>query len=335
MGDPAGVGPEIAAMAWSARRATHIPPFLLIADPELVAERAAAAGLRAPVTRIEHPAQCADSFAEALPVLALAEQVASRAAGQPSSENAPSVIAAIDRAVELALSDAAAAIVTNPIAKSVLGAAGFGFPGHTEYLGALAARHGHSASPVMMLCGGGLRAVSVTIHIALRDVPETLTAVRIVDTARITHRALVEDFGIVAPRLALTGLNPHAGEDGTMGTDERDIIIPAIARLRDIGISAFGPLPADTAFRPAARASYDAILAMYHDQALIPVKTLAFDDAVNVTLGLPFVRTSPDHGTAFDIAGTGAAAPDSLIAALQLADEMARARSGAGTRAPT
>lgn len=334
MGDPAGIGPEIAALAWRARNDAAVPAFVLLADPDLLAARLDSAGIPVPLTRLARAEDAAATFAQALPVLAPRAKVQSFTAGRPAPENAESTIAAIDMGVDLALSGAACAVVTNPIAKSVLSAAGFGFPGHTEYLGALAARRGLPASPVMMLCGGGLRTVPATIHIALREVPATLSRERIIETARITHRALIQDFGIAVPRIALTGLNPHAGEDGTMGTEERDIIIPAMARLRESGIDAAGPLPADTAFRPAARARYDAILAMYHDQALIPVKTLAFDEGVNVTLGLPFVRTSPDHGTAFDIAGTGTGTADSLIAALKLAAEMAQARARCGRGAP-
>ncbi len=327
MGDPAGIGPEIAAKAWSARACGGAPAFVMIADPDLVAARLDASGIAVPLALVSRANDASDAFPEALPVLAVGKPVQCQVAGRPAPENAGSTIAAIDLAVDLVLSDEVRAVVTNPITKSVLKAAGFSFPGHTEYLGALAERRGLPASPVMMLCGGGLRTVPVTIHIALREVPDALSPERIIKTARITHFALIRDFGIPAPQLALTGLNPHAGEDATMGTEERDIIIPAIQQLRLEGIDAAGPLPADTAFRPAARARYDAIIAMYHDQALIPVKTLAFDEGVNVTLGLPFVRTSPDHGTAFDIAGTGTAAPDSLVAALRLADNMARARA--------
>ncbi len=334
MGDPAGIGPEIAAMAWLARHRANIEPFVLIADPDLIAARLSAAAIAAPVIRLTELEQATATFPTALPVLAPGPQVQSYIYGKPAPENAASTIAAIEMAVSLALSGAARAVVTNPIAKSVVNAAGFGFPGHTEYLGALAAREGHAVSPVMMLCGGGLRAVPVTIHMALRDVPASLSPDTIVEVARVTHQALIQDFGVAAPQLAVTGLNPHAGEDGSMGTEERDIIIPAMAQLRAQGIDTIGPLPADTAFRPAARAQYDAVVAMYHDQALIPVKTLAFDEGVNVTLGLPFVRTSPDHGTAFDIAGTGAAAPDSLIAALRMAGEIARTRASVKSGMP-
>lgn len=326
MGDPAGIGPEITMKAWLSRSNGALPPFALIADPELMVRRAAELRYDVPLVEIDAPEQASSAFQEGLPVLSAPNQVKSFEAREPAPENSPSVIAAIDLGVELVLAGKASALVTNPMSKAVVAAAGFGFRGHTDHLGALAQRHGLNATPVMMLCGGGLRTIPVTVHIALREVPEALTAERIIETAVVTHRALIEDFGIAEPRLALTGLNPHAGEDGTMGTEERDTIYPAIAALEDQGIETLGPLPADTAFHARARARYDAILAMYHDQALIPVKTLAFDEGVNVTLGLPFVRTSPDHGTAFDIAGTGRARPDSLIAALQLASAMAETR---------
>jgi len=326
MGDPAGIGPEIAMKAWSSRGNGALPVFALIADPALMARRAAELGYDVPVVEIGAPWEATSAFRDALPVLPVPKRVYAFDAREPAPENAPSVIAAINLGVQLVLAGKASALVTNPMSKAVVAAAGFGFRGHTDHLGALAQRHGLNATPVMMLCGGGLRTIPVTVHIALREVPEALTAERIIETATVTHRALIEDFGIAEPRLALTGLNPHAGEDGTMGTEERDIIDPAIAALEQQGIKTLGPLPADTAFHARARARYDAILAMYHDQALIPVKTLAFDEGVNVTLGLPFVRTSPDHGTAFDIAGTGQARPDSLIAALQLAAEMAQTR---------
>ncbi len=326
MGDPAGIGPEIAMKAWSSREQVGIPAFALIADPALIARRAGELNFDFAITEIGTPAEAVEAFPEALPILPAPKPVKFFDARQPAPENGPSVIAAINLGVELVLAGKASALVTNPMSKAVVAAAGFGFRGHTDHLGALAQQHGLNASPVMMLCGGGLRTVPVTVHIPLREVPEALTAERIIETATVTYRALIADFGIAEPRIAITGLNPHAGEDGTMGTEERDIIDPAIAALANAGIETLGPLPADTAFHAEARKRYDAILAMYHDQALIPVKTLAFDEGVNVTLGLPFVRTSPDHGTAFDIAGTGKARPDSLIAALRLAAEMAETR---------
>jgi 4-hydroxythreonine-4-phosphate dehydrogenase len=234
------------------------------------------------------------------------------------------VIGAIDHAVALAQRGETAGLVTNPIHKATLTQSGFGFPGHTEYLAHLASRHtGRDVMPVMLLAGPDLRTVPVTIHIALADVPRMLTTELIAATARITASDLKSRFGIARPRLAIAGLNPHAGEGGAMGSEDAAIVAPAVEMLKTEGIDATGPLPADTMFHPRARASYDAALCMYHDQALIPAKTLAFDEAVNVTLGLPFIRTSPDHGTAFDIAGKGIARADSLIAALRLARRLA------------
>jgi 4-hydroxythreonine-4-phosphate dehydrogenase len=274
------------------------------------------------VERIARPQDAAATFAGALPVLdmPLAQQPA---AGQISPQTAPQVIAAIDLAVELAMRGEVAGIVTNPIQKEALYATGFTFQGHTDYLAHLAARHGHTAQEVMMLAAADLRAVPVTVHIALQDVPKALTKELIIAQAHVVHTALKRYFGIAAPRLAFTGLNPHAGENGAMGHEEQSIIRPALAQLAAEGYSVSGPLPADTAFHPEARARYDAILCMYHDQALIPVKTLDFHGGVNVTLGLPFLRTSPDHGTALDLAGKGLANPASLIAALKLVAQMA------------
>ncbi len=319
MGDPAGIGAEIALAARASGRVAH--PFFLIDDPE----RLRAMGAAVPVVPIAGPEEAAAAYPLGLPVLAHA-LAAPAVAGRPDPANAPAVVAAIDRAVAFAQSGAAAAVVTNPISKAVLyEGAGFAFPGHTEYLAAL----GGVARSVMMIAGPSLRVVPVTIHIPLAEVPAALTEELIVETARIAHEGLRRDFGIAAPRLAVAGLNPHAGEGGAIGREEIEVVAPAVARLRAEGIDARGPLPADTMFHAAARARYDAALAMYHDQGLIPVKALDFDEGVNVTLGLPFIRTSPDHGTAFDIAGTGRAKPDSLIAALRLAAEMARARAGA------
>jgi 4-hydroxythreonine-4-phosphate dehydrogenase len=244
--------------------------------------------------------------------------------GRPDPANAAGTIEAIDRAVADCLAGHAAAVVTCPIAKKPLYDAGFGFPGHTEYLAHLASLHtGGAVTPVMLLAGPELRTVPVTIHIALAEVPKVLTTELIVAISRITAADLASRFGIARPRLALAGLNPHAGESGAMGTEDERIIRPAVEILRAQGIDAFGPLPADTMFHARARAGYDVAICMYHDQALIPAKALAFDEAVNVTLGLPFIRTSPDHGTAFDIAGKGIARPDSLIAALKLARRLA------------
>lgn len=316
MGDPAGIGAEIAMAAWASGALPR--PFFLVDDP---ARLAAWPGAR-PLAEIQAPEEASSAWAEGLPVLPCPLAVPA-VPGRPDPANAPAVIASIDRAVALAREGRAAAVVTNPIAKKVLyDGADFPYPGHTEYLAAL----GGVARSVMMLAGPALRIVPVTIHIPLADVPAALTGSLIEETARITHAALVRDFGLPSPRIAVAGLNPHAGEGGAMGREEIEVIAPAIDRLRGEGLNIAGPLPADTMFHAAARARYDVALTMYHDQGLIPLKALDFDRGVNVTLGLPFLRTSPDHGTAFDIAGQGLARPDSLIAALCLAAELAGRR---------
>ncbi|QND59537.1 4-hydroxythreonine-4-phosphate dehydrogenase PdxA [Mesorhizobium huakuii] len=322
VGDPSGIGPEIAIAAFLAREAVGLPAFYLLADPALIASRARQLGVSVPIVETT-PIGAAQVFAHALPIVPLAAHFID-SPGRPDSANAAGTVEAIDRAVAACFAGDAAAVVTCPIAKKPLYDAGFRFPGHTEYLAHLAARHsGVDAMPVMMLAGPDLRTVPVTIHIALAEVPKALTTELIVATARITAADLASRFGIARPRLAIAGLNPHAGEGGSMGLEDERIVRPAVDILRAEGIDAFGPLPADTLFHARARASYDVVLCMYHDQALIPAKTLAFDEAVNVTLGLPFIRTSPDHGTAFDIAGKGLARPDSLIAALKLARKLA------------
>ena len=328
VGDPSGVGPDLALVAWQLRRARNLPPFALIADPAMIARRAEHLGMRLTVTATEW-AKAESVFARALPVIPLDQPLAG-VPGAPDPADAPGVIAAIEHAVAGVREGKARAVVTCPIGKKTLYDAGFRYPGHTEFLGALAESFGPGPhEPVMMLAGPELRTVPVTVHIPLSEVPKRLTAERIVTVGRIVARDLAARFGIAAPRLAVAGLNPHAGEGGSMGREDIDIIAPAIATLRAEGIDASGPFPADTLFHPARRATYDAVLGMYHDQALIPVKTIAFDETVNVTLGLPFVRTSPDHGTALDIAGSGHARPDSLIAALVLADRMATAAAPA------
>lgn len=328
IGDPSGIGPDVALAAWLKRDALALPPFLLIADPAQVAARAAHLGLDVPQAIIQSPEQAPGLFAEKLPILPLANPHR-ESPGTPLPENAAGVIEAIERAVALTLQGSAAAVVTCPIAKKPLYEAGFPHPGHTEFLAELASRHlGRDVTPVMMLAGPQLRAVPVTIHIALSQVPLRLTTQDILEVSRITARELTERFGIAAPRLAISGLNPHAGEGGAMGHEDEAIIRPAIEALQREGIDARGPLPADTMFHAPARATYDAAICMYHDQALIPAKALAFDETVNVTLGLPFIRTSPDHGTAFDIAGKGIARPDSLVAAIRLAWEQAQNAAG-------
>jgi 4-hydroxythreonine-4-phosphate dehydrogenase len=286
-------------------------------------------GLAVPIVETD-PAGASAVFTGALPVVPTGFSVSAEP-GRPDPATATGTIESIRQAVALVAAGQAAGLVTNPIAKSVLYAAGFSHPGHTEYLAALAADAlGQPVRPVMMLWCETLAVVPVTIHIPLRDVPAALNAELIVETARIVDRDLRRLFGIARPRLALAGLNPHAGESGTIGHEEQDVIAPALAQLRAEGIDATGPWPADTMFHARARAGYDAALAMYHDQALVPIKTIAFDDGVNVTLGLPFIRTSPDHGTAFDIAARGIARPDSLLAAIRLASRLAvQARSDA------
>jgi 4-hydroxythreonine-4-phosphate dehydrogenase len=322
IGEPAGIGCDIALAAWQARREHDLPPFYLVADPHHVAMRARDIGISVPIETVSAE-EASARFGSALPVVALDERATARP-GHPDASSAAISLASIRRAVRDVIEGRAAAIVTNPIAKSVLYRAGFTDPGHTEYLARLAREMmGVTATPVMMLWSEDLAVVPVTIHVPLRAVPALLTADLIVETGRIVARDLTQRFGIRAPRLAVAGLNPHAGEDGLLGDEELRMIRPAIDRLVAQGIAARGPLPADTLFHSAARKTYDAALCMYHDQALVAIKTLAFDDAVNVTLGLPFVRTSPDHGTAFDIAGTGRANPASLIASLKLAARLA------------
>ncbi|MBB4065549.1 4-hydroxythreonine-4-phosphate dehydrogenase PdxA [Gellertiella hungarica] len=320
-GDPAGIGPDISLVAWSRRAELAIPPFVYIGDPAILAQRARDLGLDVPV-RESDAADALRHFPDALPVLPVPAGAAV-VAGHPHPASASGTIGAIEKAVDLCFRGEVSSVATNPIAKSVLYKAGFRFPGHTEFLADLAAkRTGQPVLPVMMLAGPLLRAIPLTIHIPLKDVPGQITERLIVETCRITHRDLQERFGIEAPRIAVAGLNPHAGEDGAMGMEEIDIIAPAIKKVRAEGINAFGPLPADTMFHEQARARYDVAVCMYHDQALIPAKALGFDDSVNVTLGLPFVRTSPDHGTAFGIAGQGIAREQSLVAALRLAADL-------------
>jgi 4-hydroxythreonine-4-phosphate dehydrogenase len=334
MGDPAGIGLEIALLAWSRRQELALPPFVLIADPEALAERARAIGLSAKIEAVSGPMDYSSGEADRLSVLPV-RLAAKVRPGKPDPANAPATIEAIERAVALTVSGETAAVVTNPIHKAVLASAGFAHPGHTEFLGVLAARHfsGRSCHPVMMLACEALRVVPLTVHIPLAAVPGSLSPSLIERTARTTQEALRDDFAISRPRIAIAGLNPHAGESGTMGREEIEVIAPTVAALRSEGLDVTGPHAADTLFHAGARRAYDAAIAMYHDQALIPIKTLAFDTAVNVTLGLPFVRTSPDHGTAFDIAGKGVANPESLIQAMRLAAAMARARGRAATAA--
>ena len=328
MGDPAGIGPEITLAAWAARDVRALPVFAAFGDAAIYLERSAALKWDVPVIPVKTLNEAAARFGDGLPVV----QVASSGpvvAGQPQQASAKSTIAAIEAAVAAVFAGQAAAIVTCPIAKSVLYEAGFRHPGHTEYLANLAqqqAGDGRTIRPVLMLACDALKVVPATIHIPLSAVPSALTADLLRETIVITADGLMRDFGIAKPRIAVAGLNPHAGENGTIGREDADLIAPVIASLNALGYTVTGPHPADTLFHAAARTQYDAVVAMYHDQALIPIKTLAFDSGVNVTLGLPFIRTSPDHGTAFDIAGQGTASPESLIQAMLLAARMAAAR---------
>jgi 4-hydroxythreonine-4-phosphate dehydrogenase len=321
-GDPAGIGPELALKAWMQREGMTIPPFAYVGDIAHVSALARSLELDVKIVSSSWEQACSD-FGTAFPVIATGHAVTVNA-GRPNAAAAPGTLAAIKIAVDATVRGKAGAVVTNPIAKHVLYAAGFRHPGHTEYLAELARRDGGPAPrPVMMIWSEELAVVPVTIHIPLKEVSVALTEELIFETARIVDRDLRQHFGIARPRLALCGLNPHAGENGALGLEDDAVIRPAIAKLKTLGIDASGPWPADTLFHARARDNYDVALGMYHDQVLVPVKTIAFDEGVNVTLGLPFLRTSPDHGTAFDIAGKGIASPDSLIAALKLAARMA------------
>ena len=328
LGEPAGIGPDLALAIWRRRAELDIPPFYIVADPDFLGRRAERLGLHVPIA-IVTPTSAAAAFRAALPVLPL-EVAVSAEPGRPDRSSAPAAVASIRRAVADVIAGAAAAIVTNPVAKNVLYNWGFAEPGHTEFLAKLVQEAtGKSLRPVMMLWSPELAVVPVTIHLPLREIFQQLSSELIVETGRIVARDLATRFGLAHPRLAIAGLNPHAGEAGTLGEEDRTVVAPAVAQLVAEGIDAKGPLPADSLFHERARATYDVALCMYHDQALIPIKTLAFDHAVNVTLGLPFVRTSPDHGTAFDIAGTGRADPTSLVAALRLAARLAGATTPA------
>ena len=322
MGCPAGIGGELTLKAWLARRWSGAT-FLTLDDPARLTALARRLNLDVPVSAIDSPTQAVEAFPSALPVLPvpLAEPPVP---GQPSKANAPAVVRSIEQATALALQGQAAAVVTNPINKAALYDAGFAYPGHTEFLAHLT---GAVGKQIMMLASPALRVVPVTVHASLRNSIAMLTTDMIVAAARTTAGALRRDFGLPNPRLAVAGLNPHAGEQGALGTEETTIIEPAMATLRADGIDVSGPWPPDTMFTAKARSRYDAAICMYHDQALIPLKTLDMDHGVNVTLGLPIVRTSPDHGTAYDIAGKGVAEATSLLAALDLAAQLGRATS--------
>jgi 4-hydroxythreonine-4-phosphate dehydrogenase len=323
MGDPAGIGLDVALASWYARQRHQLPVFAVVGDAEALKHRARALGLDVPIVSIASLRDAGRFFPDAFPVLHLG--------GRGSDEADAAVVASIENATDAVLTGEALALVTNPIAKKSLRAIPLEYPGHTAFLGLLASRHypGRRFHPTMMLVADELRVVPATVHIPLSAVAGTLTTLLIVRTIHATAAALLQDFGIQRPRIAVAGLNPHAGEDGLIGTEETELIAPAIAEAAAAGIAVSGPFSADTLFHAEARSSYDAVVAMYHDQALIPLKTLAFDRGVNVTLGLPFVRTSPDHGTAFGLAGTGRARPDSFIAALRLAATLGTRRAAA------
>ena len=321
-GDPAGIGPELAAAAWALRDTERLPPFFVVGSARVIAQAARRRGLDLPVRAIKAPDEALACFADALPVLDLDDLPYTP--GEPCDAGATLALNALAAATGLVRSGAAAALITGPIAKSRLARIGFDYPGQTEFVAAACGISPENA--VMMLAGPSLRVVPITVHVALRDVPDLLTAELIRNRAAITAAALVRDYGIAHPRLAVAGLNPHAGEDGRMGHEDAAVVAPAVALLRSAGIDAFGPLPPDTMFHAEARAGYDVAICMYHDQALIPLKALDFDAGVNVTLGLPIVRTSPDHGTAFAIAGTGSARVGPTIAAIRMAGECAARR---------
>jgi len=321
MGDPAGVGPEIIAKAWQARHDQVLAPFFAVGDV-----RAIEAVWDGPVLRIDNPAEAASVFDAGLPVVSIAD-AGEIVPGNPDLDGARCALQSLELATGLAHSGAAGALVTGPVSKAQLYQVGFQHPGQTEFI---AERCGiANENAVMMLAGPTLRVVPITVHVALADVPNLISTELIVAKARVTARGLTRNFGIERPRLAFAGLNPHAGEGGAIGREEIDILAPAIEQLRAEGIDAVGPFAADTMFHPRARAGYDAALCLYHDQALIPIKTLHFDEGVNITLGLPLVRTSPDHGTAFAIAGKNAAEPGAMIAAIRMAASACQHRAEA------
>ncbi len=322
MGDPAGIGLDITLAAWARRAELDVPRFYVLAAPDALVFRSRMLNLDIPV-EITRPETAGALFDTTLPVVRL-DSTVSTLAGEPNAGNAPAISEAIRRGVADVLDGRASAVVTNPIHKKSLYDAGFSYPGHTEFIASLVEEAtGQYRRPVMMLSGPELRTVPATIHVPLADVPKLLTSDLIAETGRIVASELQSRFGIPQPRLAIAGLNPHAGEMGSLGQEDTTIIAPAVESLTRSGIAARGPLPADTMFQPAARQTYDAAICMYHDQALIPVKTLDFGSTVNITLGLPLVRTSPDHGTAFELAGSGRADASGLVAALRLAAQMA------------
>jgi 4-hydroxythreonine-4-phosphate dehydrogenase len=325
LGDPAGVGPELICEAWARRESEGLPAFLVCGGAVLLHEAAARRGFDVPIRRVRHPAEATDAFIGGLPVYG--DSDGPYRPDEPDQDGARLALASLDLAARLAVTGEARGIVTGPIAKALLAQVGFDFPGQTEFVASACGIGAESA--VMMLAGPSLRTVPLTVHVPLADVPGLLSIELIVRRASIVAAALQRDFGLTRPRLAICALNPHAGEDGRMGSEEQAIIKPAIEALRARGIEATGPHPADSLFAPRARETYDVAIAMYHDQALVPLKALDFDNGVNVTLGLPIVRTSPDHGTAFDIAGKGVADPGAMIAAIRMAGEIAARRAAA------
>ncbi|GAA4006993.1 4-hydroxythreonine-4-phosphate dehydrogenase PdxA [Sphingomonas humi] len=319
LGDPAGIGPEVVAKTWDSRRALSVPPFVAVGDPRSLSEV-----WDGPIAVLSNPAEAVDAFDHGLPLLAVPAAAASLP-GQPTTAGAHCSLDSLELAVGLARSGTCAGVVTGPVAKHQLYAIGFNHPGQTEFV---AERCGVSPGNVaMMLAGPTLRTVPVTTHMPLRDVADVLSAPLIEARARATLRGLQRNFGIAHPRLAIAGFNPHAGENGALGREEQEVIEPAIATLREEGWDVTGPYPADTMFHASARARYDAALCMYHDQALIPLKALHFEEGVNLTLGLPIVRAAPDHGTAFDIAGQDRADPRAMAAAIRMAASCARHRA--------
>ncbi len=326
MGEPAGIGPDIILKAHALSQVQALPAFVVVGCAQTLRQRSQSPGhASAQITVISSVAEAAHAFAAGdLPVLDMPLSAAATP-GRPAAANSNCVIGWIDEAARLALQGSVSGVVTGPIQKETLYASGFSHQGHTDYLAHLAIGAGHVAEPVMMLSAGSLRTVPLSVHIALKDVAAAITQEEIIKQARIISHGLKHYFALTSPRIAIAGLNPHAGENGNIGSEDKDIIKPAVEALKREGIGAFGPVAADTLFHEEARAGFDCALCMYHDQALIPVKTLGFHEGINTTLGLPFVRTSPDHGTALELAATGRANPSSFMAALKQAAAMARA----------
>ncbi|MEP0190513.1 MAG: 4-hydroxythreonine-4-phosphate dehydrogenase PdxA [Erythrobacter sp.] len=327
LGDPAGIGPEIIAESWanvSAKSPGKDQPtvFFVVGGVEVLRAAAQARGLDCPLIPIAQAHEALNAFHAGLPVLAGLDTPYTP--GKPTAEGAQLAFSSLKWATDLTLNGEAAGLVTAPVEKAGLAAQGFDYPGQTEFLADVCGKPARDA--VMMLAGPSLRTVPLTVHAPLSEVPKMLTPELIIHKTVITMAGLIRDFGIERPRLAIAALNPHASEGGQFGDEEERIITPAIEAMRAEGMDVTGPVPADALFMPRMRQTYDSAICMYHDQALIPLKTLEVDEGVNVTLGLPIIRTSPDHGTAFDIAGTGKADPGAMIAAITMAGNMARAR---------